>query len=244
MSNGFKQSKYRHPMRRPCHAGYVLLALVATGRASAFALSSQRATTQRKALNTLKMQDADALYLERFKRRLHQVQTTVLQEEDRRPPNPNLDPCQVVTEILNGLRDPHTPTYNFGFEVLLRSSTPSWCNLLYRSVGAPSDSSLQSVSEALESALSRPNNQFRILVGKEDTAYRITFPTDYLDYEDGTCWVECRLRSQHDDTLLVALGWSLLRQDGAWRIHGMDWQDFRDAYRPGIGREEWERICG
>ena len=32
--------------------------------------------------------------------------------------------------------------------------------------------------------------------------------------------------------------------DGAWLIDGIDWQDFRDDYRPGIGREEWERICG
>jgi hypothetical protein len=32
--------------------------------------------------------------------------------------------------------------------------------------------------------------------------------------------------------------------DGAWLIDGIDWQDFWDEYRPGIGREELERICG
>jgi hypothetical protein len=30
----------------------------------------------------------------------------------------------------------------------------------------------------------------------------------------------------------------------AWLVDGIDWQDFRERYRPGIGREEWERICG
>eukprot|EP00536_Pseudo-nitzschia_multiseries_P001571 jgi/Psemu1/181323/e_gw1.19.28.1 len=81
------------------------------------------------------------------------------------------------------------------------------------------------------------------------------------------CWIESRLRSPHDDQLLAVVGWSLQRrrikntEDGynimdtadvdanesllsCWLLDGIDWQDFRDDFRPGIGREEWERICG
>jgi hypothetical protein len=192
--------------------------------------------------------DSGDLYLERFKRRRKEVETKVKQEEARRPPNPNLSPTQFVTEILNGLRDPNRPAPLFGFKILLRSSTLEWQHLLCRSVGAPPDVNEDVVSAALESAFSRANNQFRILVEPEckNENYLITFPTDPIDYEDGTCWVECRLRGKQDDALLVALGWSLVRRnsDAAWIVDAIDWQDFRDSYRPGIGREEWERICG
>ena len=79
------------------------------------------------------------------------------------------------------------------------------------------------------------------------------------------CWVESRLRSPKNDHLLAVVGWSLQRRrikqhqpgkyiDNAytntneltscWLLDGVDWQDFREDFRPGIGREEWERICG
>jgi hypothetical protein len=79
------------------------------------------------------------------------------------------------------------------------------------------------------------------------------------------CWIESRLRSPKDNELLAVVGWSLQRrqiiqeQHGydssnfdtntdnfmpCWLLDGIDWQDFRDEFRPGIGREEWERICG
>mmetsp|Transcript_20641 Transcript_20641/g.29943 ORF Transcript_20641/g.29943 Transcript_20641/m.29943 type:complete len:120 (-) Transcript_20641:339-698(-) len=76
--------------------------------------------------------------------------------------------------------------------------------------------------------------------------YTISFPNDPVDYDDGMCWLECRLRDAQDDELLVVMGWTLQKreEDGAWLIHNIDWQDFRDKFRPGIGREEWERICG
>ena len=79
------------------------------------------------------------------------------------------------------------------------------------------------------------------------------------------CWIESRLRSPKDDELLTVVGWSLQRRQivqkgwdnrssycsnntytlsACWLLDGIDWQDFRDEFRPGIGREEWERICG
>jgi len=122
---------------------------------------------------------------------------------------------------------------------------------------------------ALSASMERDNNQFGILVGlgtdhdheplssqtqnnqndcKNDEAdtYALEFPWDTLDYYDGTAWLECRLRHARTDQLLVVLGFSLQRreEDGRWLIDKMDWQDFREKYRPGIGREEWERICG
>ena len=100
--------------------------------------------------------------------------------------------------------------------------------------------------------------------------YRITFPSDAVDFNDGTCWIECRLLDPTSGALMVVMGWQLKRQiannldvysrmeesnnsnvenddeinNGVWFIDGLDWQDFRDMYRPGIGREEWMRICG
>jgi len=76
--------------------------------------------------------------------------------------------------------------------------------------------------------------------------YTTEFPWDTLDYYDGTAWLECRIRDLETDNLLVVLGWSMEQResDGSWLIAGIDWQDFREKYRPGIGREEWERICG
>ncbi|KAL7472103.1 LOW QUALITY PROTEIN: hypothetical protein ACHAXS_012436 [Conticribra weissflogii] len=125
------------------------------------------------------------------------------------------------------------------------------------------------ILRALSSSMERDNNQFGILVGlgtdhdHEPTTsqqrnvqdgsqydvgdtYVMEFPWDTLDYYDGTAWLECRLRHAQTDQLLVVLGFSLTRRegDGKWLIDGMDWQDFRERYRPGIGREEWERICG
>ena len=75
------------------------------------------------------------------------------------------------------------------------------------------------------------------------------------------CFIESRLRSPKDDSLMVVVGWALKRRrrrrpgysnnldtnddlNSNWLLDGIDWQDFRDEFRPGIGREEWERICG
>ena len=66
-----------------------------------------------------------------------------------------------------------------------------------------------------------------------------------MDYLDGKCWLEAQLRDPASGRLLVILGWSLVQNDRReWLIDRIDWQDFRDEFRPGIGREEWMRICG
>ena len=174
----------------------------------------------------------------------------------------------VVTSILNGLLQPHEPLQYFGYEILYSSSTSTWKDALRKSVGAPVGTAEELIYRALSTSFERPDTQFGILVGlgtdeeysnnnnnsassssgeeEEDGYYTVEFPFDPLDYFDGTAWLECRLRDTQSDKLLVVLGWSLQQResDGAWLIDGIDWQDFRDKYRPGYGREEWERICG
>jgi len=96
-------------------------------------------------------------------------------------------------------------------------------------------------ASALGAALARPNNQYAILVSEHEGEYIVSFTSEIVDFNDGKCWVECQLLNKDDNSLMVDMGWKLKRRasDGAWLVNGIDWQDFRDAYRPGIGREEW-----
>jgi hypothetical protein len=110
------------------------------------------------------------------------------------------------------------------------------------------------IVSALGRFLARPNQQYAILLGLENQEYHVDFPTDVIEWSDDEAWLECRLRDSQTDDLLVVLGWTLNRNNSqqqqqqqhqaSWYIHSFDWQDFRNPYRPGIGREEWERICG
>lgn len=111
------------------------------------------------------------------------------------------------------------------------------------------------VASALGSSMGRPHNQFAILVGgsdnnseggDEELEYVLDFSASeggqLLDFGDGTCWVECRLRDKATGELLVLTGWDLVQRDddGAWMVDWIYWQDFREQFRPGIGgRQEW-----
>jgi len=191
--------------------------------------------------------------LDTLQQRLIQMQIDSFEQEVQLPPNPHLSSKDFVRQLLRALWDNSNPLPDTGFRVLLRSSTPLWRHCLFHSVGAPDNAQDEVVASALGEAIGRPNNQFAILVDDGETIsnngeppFVLDFPTDVVDYGDGTCWLECRLRARDNGELLVAMGWQLQRQsvDGAWLVDQMDWQDFRDEYRPGIGREEWMRICG
>ena len=73
--------------------------------------------------------------------------------------------------------------------------------------------------------------------------YFIDFSSDIVDHGDGKCWLECRLYDKKDGELLVVSGWELQKNpiSGGWLMDRIDWQDFRDAFYPGLGREEWAR---
>jgi hypothetical protein len=204
------------------------------------------------------------------------------------PNNPFLDPEEFVTTILQQIQKPDSSLPLLGYHVLFHSSSSKWQQVLIQSVAAPilneklnkrllTDENwyahLQDNDEmviflhALQSAMSRSNNQFQILTMEK--SYRLYFPGDVVDYCDGKCWLEAQLRDVKTDELMVIMGWSLIRMDhdvnhdqenrmdeegspmlvqtesvSSWLIDWLDWQDFRDEFRPGIGREEWERICG
>lgn len=189
--------------------------------------------------------DSEALFLERFKRRVNRNN-----DESLRPPNSSLGPVEFVVELLKGLRHVHHPVTHAGMEMLYESSTPQWRKTLCYSIGkSPPDTPKEELITCLSLALERPNHQFGILIGNSDVEYRIEeLPTDsdILDYGDGTCWLETRLRNPKNDELLAVVGWSLVHhsEKSFWLLDGIDWQDFRPEHRPGIGREEWERICG
>ena len=180
-----------------------------------------------------------------LQQRLTEMRIKMMEAEIRMLPNPKLSPKAFVLELLETIENNGEPLPDAGFRSLIRASTPSWKRHLYHSVAAPPSASLDHVASALGEAMARSENQFAILVGEAEP-YRITFPTDTLDYGDGTSWVECRLRGRDNDKLLVMIGWQLVQRDddGAWLVESIDWQDFRDKFRPGIGREEWMRICG
>eukprot|EP00986_Skeletonema_menzelii_P008239 scaffold3426_cov205-Skeletonema_menzelii.AAC.1 len=212
------------------------------------------------------LSEEDQLFLERFKRRRNDAALKVESEKLKRPPSNSTyfqDPKNVITSVLDGLLAAHDPIPLFGYEILYQSSTKHWQDVLRKSVGAPEGTETELIYRALSKSMERGgHNQFGILVGlgtdhhnvvASDSSseihfngyYTIEFPWDTLDYYDGTAWLECRLRDRLSDELLCVLGWSLEKSsDGSWLIDGIDWQDFREKYRPGVGREEWERICG
>ena len=197
-------------------------------------------------------------HTEELQQRLKSVRKRVSMVEENRPPNSRLTPQQIVRALLAALYTPDDPLPESGFRLLLRSATVEWREHIRKSVGAPDYATEESIASALGTAISRPKNQFAILVGADQDGtekfsiinkrprYSIHFPTEIVDYNDGNCWLECQLRKSDDDKLLVIMGWEMKQreEDKAWLIHGIDWQDFRDNFRPGTGREEWMRICG
>jgi hypothetical protein len=178
--------------------------------------------------------DSDLLY-----ERLRNLKIGIMEEELRRPPNSSLSPNQLIQEILHGLLHPFDPLPEAGYRLMLRAATKEWRSKILQSVGAKDTSDLETVASALGSAIGRPHNQFAILVG-EGEEYTLDF-SEPVNYGDGNCWVECKLRDSNTEKLLIITGWELRQQDGAWLVDRIDWQDLRDEFRPGIGRDEWRR---
>jgi hypothetical protein len=176
-----------------------------------------------------------------LKHRLMGLRMQVLETEFKRPPNSELSPEEFVREILRGLWDSNDPLPDSGFRLLLRSSTKDWRNKIYAAVGAPDTAKEEDVAATIGTAISRPKNQYNILVAEAEE-YNPYFPSDTAEHTERSCWIECQLRGKEDNRLLANTGWQLeMDEQGAWLISRIDWQDFRDEYRPGVGREEW--VC-
>ena len=107
-------------------------------------------------------------------------------------------------------------------------------------LGAPADASDTVVVPSLARAMKRTDKQWGVLINEQ---YRLEFPSDPVNYgEEEDTWVECRLRSADgSDDLMVAMGCLLEKNkpSGEWLIKSIDWQDFRDEFSPGLGRDEW-----
>jgi hypothetical protein len=193
----------------------------------------------------------DAGSRDELNQRIEEVRRDIIKEQTHKPPNPNLGAVDFIEGVMEALRAVDEPLPDFGCIVLLRSSTPRWKREILRSIAAPTWADEAQVASVLNQALGRRRNQFGILVGgaegEEGEEYKIQFPSEAVeDLDEGKCWVECRLRDPGNEKLLAVIGWDLKKrkQDGAWLIDRLDWQDFRDEYRPGYGREEWTRVCG
>ena len=203
--------------------------------------------------------DSDSCFDDQARRelseRLQSLNRERLEQEWERPPNVNCSPEKLVEAILRGLWDSDDPLPDSGFLLLLRTATPSWRTKILKSIGAPTHHkrtiNWDLISSALGAAMARPRNQFGILVAAPDDQeskempYFLDFPFEPLDYDDGTAWIECRMRDQKTNELLVITGWTLQQreEDGAWMVDSITWHDLREEYRPGIGQTEWMRIC-
>jgi len=150
------------------------------------------------------------------------------------------NPQALVSDFLDGLM--HDPDTTHRMKLLLHSSTHNWRSKIYDAIGAPASANEDMVAEALGAAMQKVDNQFAILLGKGEE-FEIVFPSDPVNYNDGKAWIECRLYSKKDGELLVVSGWELRQSpaSGSWLFDRIDWQDFRDAFYPGLGREEWCR---
>jgi len=127
-----------------------------------------------------------------------------------------------------------------GGKKLYAASSPSWQAAIQAAVGAPETADVSLVTDALQQAMARPKNQFAILMGAAEP-FEAVFPSDPVVNDATSVWVECQLREANGPELLVDMGISLKLCDGGWKIDELQWQDFRDAYYPGLSGREWLR---
>jgi len=127
-----------------------------------------------------------------------------------------------------------------GGKKLYGASSPSWRAAIQAAVGASGTADEALVTDALQQAMARPTNQFAILVGAAEP-FEAVFPSDPVVNDATTVWVECQLREVDGPELLVDMGITLKLCDGGWKIDELQWQDFRDAYYPGLSGREWLR---
>ncbi|CAB9513411.1 expressed unknown protein [Seminavis robusta] len=149
----------------------------------------------------------------------------------------------VVSNLLDNLLTEQDT--NQCIKLLLHSSTHTWRSKIYDAVGAPSSADETKVATSIANAMAKPDNQFALLLGKAKETYVADFPTEAVETGgEGKCWLECRLYDKNNDgELLVVSGWDMQQNpvNGEWLIDRIDWQDFREAFYPGLGREEWAR---
>jgi phosphoribosylformylglycinamidine (FGAM) synthase PurS component len=160
--------------------------------------------------------------------RVREMRQQCLAQHQQSPPNPGLTAQGFCRSLLHALQHADDPWPDAGFQTLLESSTDTWKTLLYQSVGAPLSTPQESVASSLSSYMTRNDNQFRVLLRPD---VQISIPIQHMiDFLDGSCWVECQLRDQKGQ-LLVVLGLSLVMENDSWMLEGMDWKEGWDLPR-------------
>ena len=152
-------------------------------------------------------------------------------------PDPALTPSEVIALTLFALRHNDEPEPHTGAATLRRFSTPDF--VLAGMPTAPW------APQALSALLTSPASQYNLLL--QD--YELSLPSDTVFADERHCFQEVQIDALGGGPMLAKLGWELERseapeQRGCWLTCSVAWQDFRDGFRPGIGREEWTRAYG
>ena len=154
-------------------------------------------------------------------------------------PAVQLDPRDVIYLVTGALQHNGRPLPHSGTACLLRFSRPG-----FRLAGAPAT---PPTPEQLTNFFKL--TQYSLLLEPEAVA---ELPSDLLQLTEEEAWQEMELFSGPDQPNPDAkLGWTLRREPrnsggsaSYWLIHEITWHDFRPRFHPGIGQEEWPRICG
>jgi len=161
-------------------------------------------------------------------------------------PGPHLAPEEVITQTLKRLQNNDDPYTDSGVETLIRLASDRF-KLQLRWLGTPAHK-----PRALSQVLRNENSQFHLLMCKYDHH----FPLDTFYIDENRAFVDVQFDAPlggktGDKTgrvwngMLAKVGFEMLRrEDGVWMFDVIIWHDFRDCFRPGIGQEEWPRICG
>ena len=160
-------------------------------------------------------------------------------------PGVGLEPEQVISQTLKLLQHNDEPYCDAGVEVLLRLASDRFKLQLRWLVGSSQKAGV------LSSVFRNPDSQFHLLM----CSYDHHFPLDTYYIDDNRVFVDVQFdapeggggdgkgRKWHG--MLAKLGFEMVRrEDGVWLFDSIIWHDFRDGFRPGIGQEEWPRICG
>eukprot|EP00961_Rhodomonas_salina_P190476 2569920-Rhodomonas_salina.2 len=160
-------------------------------------------------------------------------------------PGPELTPEEVITQTLKSLQNIDDPYFDAGVEVLLRLASDRFKLQLRWLVGSSQKPGV------LSSVFRNENTQFHLLL----CAHEHHFPFDTYHIDDHRVFVDCQIDAPQSGSgdakgrkwtgMMAKLGFEMIRDDGGvWLFDSIIWHDFRDGFRPGIGQEEWPRICG
>ena len=146
-------------------------------------------------------------------------------------PSASFAPREVLGIVVDAMRRNGEPRPHSGTACLLRFSTPDFVL-----AGAPGRLSPEALTDFMVLT------QYGLLLDAEGG---IELPSDCLELDDNEAFQDMALFGPAGPGDVEAkLGWTLKRGGGGWRIDSLTWHDFRPTFRPGIGQEEWPRICG